>query len=80
MNAKWHPRGETTWPNWRDAPPGTRVEHVRSGATGTFVKPSKARNNGAIIDWDPIEIAGGIPIGTRRGYVVAAAFDLRPIA
>lgn len=65
-------RGPVTWENWREAKPGTRVRHVCSGATGTFVKPSKNRHNGAIIDWD------AHPPFDRviRGNVVSAAFDL----
>lgn len=66
----WHPRGEPTWPGWRTAEPGTRFEHVRSGAQGTFVKPSRNRNNGAIVRWDGL---------SRNSNVVAPAFDLRPI-
>jgi hypothetical protein len=66
----WHPRGEPTWPDWRSAAPGTRVEHVRSGARATFVKPSRNRNNGAIVRWDGLD---------RNSTVVAPAFDLRPI-
>lgn len=41
-----------TWPEWRKAKPGTRFEHVQSGAKGTYVRPSKSRNNGAIVRWD----------------------------
>jgi hypothetical protein len=70
----WNPRGEPTWPNWRKAPEGTRFRHVRSGATGTFVKPARNRHNGAIVVWDPRP-----PFTTpHRANVVAPAFDLEP--
>lgn len=66
----WHPRGETTWPDWKKAKEGQRFEHVRTGAQGTFIKVAKSKNNGAIVRWDG---------GSERSYVVAPAFDLRPI-
>ncbi len=70
----WNPRGEPTWPNWRKAKPGTRVRMVRNPAIeGTFVRPSKNRHNGAIVDWDDRGF------GVTRGYVVAAAFDLEVV-
>ena len=72
MKAKWNPRGEVRWP-FRKAVPGvTRVRHVRSGMTGTFVRwPAQhhptSRNPGyAVIDWD----------NGARGRVVAYAYDL----
>lgn len=68
----WHPRGTPTWPGWKTAAPGTRFEHVRTGRRGTFIKPSRHRNNGALVHWD------GQPEG-RTVYVVAPAFDLQPI-
>jgi hypothetical protein len=43
---------EWTWPDWRSAPRGTRFRHNRTGRTGTFIQPSRARNNGAIVVWD----------------------------
>jgi hypothetical protein len=43
-----------TWPDWRTARPGTRFRHNRSGRTGTFIGPSKVRNNGAVVVWDDI--------------------------
>lgn len=70
----WHPRGEVTWPNWRTAEPGTRVQNVRTGRTGTFVQ---ATSGYAVIDWDVVH---AWQIGPSRGRVVAPAFDLRPIA
>jgi hypothetical protein len=76
--AAWHPRGEPSWPDWRDAKPGTRFEHVRNGARGTFVGVSPNRNNGAIVDWDARHAwQHGKP---TRGVVVAPAFDLRPLS
>ena len=74
----WHPRGELTWPEWRDASPGARVQHVRSGRRGTFVRWPKTpplRNPGyAVIHWDDNGYRGGI------GRVVAYAFDLRQLS
>ncbi len=67
----WHPRGTPSWPDWKQAREGQRFEHVRSGAKGTFVKVSRNRNNGAIVRWDAAS--------DRTSYVVAPAFDLRPI-
>lgn len=67
----WHPRGEPTWPDWKTAEPGTRVEHVRSGATGTFVRAIILGNSHAVIDWDDTGF------GVSRGRVVAPAFDLK---
>lgn len=79
MTAAWHPRGVPTWPGWRDAPPGTRVAHVRSGRTGTFTRVGgRGPHATAVIAWDPRPpMFGGRPI---VGRVVAPAFDLRPIA
>jgi hypothetical protein len=74
--AKWHPRGEPTWPDWKKAKPGQRVEHVRSGDRATFVAVSRHRNNGAIVEWDPTHAWQASPV---RAYVIAPAFDLRPV-
>lgn len=80
----WHPRGEATWPEWRKAEPGvTRVEHVRSGRRGTFVRwpkvQQKGRNPGyAVIEWD-VTSADGKRFATSKGRVVAYAFDLREV-
>lgn len=69
----WHPRGEQTWPEWKSAVPGvTRVQHVRSGAQGTFKQwPVTHRGNPghATILWD----------NGFTGRVVAYAFDLKEI-
>lgn len=85
MARTWHPRGEATFPDWREAEPGTRVEHIRSGRRGTIVRPSPmatARAKGGpragggsylIVDWDDVGF------GVSRGRVVAPAFDLRVI-
>ena len=88
----WHPRGEPTWPDWREAEPGvTRVEHVRSGARGTFMRwprsQVKGRNPGyAVIEWDARSVQrinqfNGLPYrpGPSVGRVVAYAFDLRRV-
>lgn len=87
----WHPRGEPTWPAWRDAEPGiTRVEHVRSGRRGTFMRwpvPRRGGNPGyALIEWDPrpgsvVNGFTGIPYqpGPSVGRVVAYAFDLKVV-
>jgi hypothetical protein len=74
----WHPRGEVTWPDWRDAKDGTRFEHTRTGRRGTFHHPDKNPHNGAIVTWDPIEI-DGFELKARRSNVVAPAFDLVPL-
>lgn len=73
MAEKWNPRGPQTWPEWREATPGvTRVEHVRTGWCGTFVRWPRTpagRNPGyAVIEWDE---------SAAIGRVVAYAFDLR---
>lgn len=68
-----HPRGEPTWPNWRKAKSGTRVRAHRTGATGTFVKPSRIRNNGAVVDWDDVGF------GVSRDNVISPAVDLEVI-
>jgi hypothetical protein len=80
MAEKWNPRGPQTWPEWREAKPGvTRVEHVRTGWRGTFVRWPRTpagRNPGyAVIDWDAVKI--GSVERPQRGRVVAYAFDLR---
>lgn len=71
--AKWNPRGEPTWPEWRNAKPGQRIEHTRSGATGTFARwpvTHPGRNPGyAVIQWD----------NGSTGRVVAYAYDLKVI-
>lgn len=68
------PRGVPTWPHWRKAKPGTRVRTVRDhSGTGTFVKPSNSKHNGAIVDWDDRGF------GPSRGYVISPAFDLEVI-
>jgi hypothetical protein len=78
----WHPRGEPTWPNAKQAKPGQRVEHVRSGHRGTFVRfprTQAGRSPGyAVIEWDGPKYKNAF--GHRaQGRVVAYAFDLRPI-
>jgi hypothetical protein len=81
--AKWNPRGPQTWPEWRKAVPEvTRVEHVRSGRRGTFVRwprTHRGRTPGyATIRWDGVPgVLHGKPI---TGRVVAFAFDLRVVA
>ena len=75
MVSTWHPRGEPTWPEWRKAKPGTRIEHVRSGRTGTLKRVVDRRNGYVVIVWDAHE---RWPRETE-GRVVAPAFDLRPI-
>lgn len=74
----WNPRGTPSWPDWKQAAPGTRVRHVRTGHEGTFVKVGNVRskNSHAVVDWDPKR--PGWPVA--RGAVVSPAFDLRPIA
>lgn len=77
--AAWSPRGTPTWPGWRDAAPGTRVEHVRSGRRGTLRRVVYGRTAGtryAVIAWDPMPPMFPAPI---IGRVVAPAYDLRPI-
>jgi hypothetical protein len=65
-----------SWPNWRrEAQPGMRVQHVYSGATGTFVKVSKAKHNGAVIRWDATEL-----FPEREACLVSPAHDLKPIS
>ena len=88
----WHPRGELTWPEWKEAQPGiTRVEHVRSGRQGTFLRWPKARRPGrapgyAVIEWDAPggmreNIFTGVPtsIGPSVGRVVAYGWDLKVV-
>lgn len=36
--ARQNPRGEPSWADWKQAKAGTRVRHVRTGRTGTFVR------------------------------------------
>ena len=74
----WHPRGEASWPGWKSAEPGTRVEHVRSGRQGTFVRAvvRSGSTRFAVIDWDATQPWQS---GPSRGRVVAPAFDLRPV-
>lgn len=80
----FHPRGEPTWPEFRQAIPGeTRVEHVRSGRTGTFARwpktpPGKTNPGYAVIEWD-VHNAAGRRFASNRGRVVAYAFELRAI-
>lgn len=73
-----HLRGPVNFPNWRKAAAGTRVQHVRSGRTGTFVTATGRSGVGsgghAVVDWDDVGF------GVTRGSVVAPAFDLRPIS
>lgn len=70
----YSPPGAPTWRLWRkNAEPGTRVRHVHTQATGTFVKASRSRHNGAIVDWDDRGF------GVIRSNVVSASFDLEPI-
>lgn len=73
---RWDPRGEPTWPDWKQAQPGTRVEHVRSGRTGTFVRvggqPGQ-KHNTAVVDWDDVGF------GINRGRTVDPAHDLKEV-
>jgi len=78
MKSDWHPRGTPTWPDWKKAQAGQRFEHVRSGRRGTFVKIARNRNNGAVVDWDPVQV-GAVMMPASRANVIAPAFDLRPI-
>ena len=76
-----NPRGPVMWPEWREAVAGVRVEHVRTGYQGTFVrwpKTPKGRNPGyAVILWDPLRPGADNFTGKpQRGRVVAYAFDL----
>lgn len=88
---RFHPRGEPSWPDWKQAEPGmTRVEHVRSGRQGTFMRwPRARRGTGsppyAVIEWDPApgmvkNSFTGVPYrpGPSVGRVVAYAWDLKP--
>lgn len=81
-----NPRGEPTWPNWRDAEPGiTRVRSVRSGRRGTFLRwpriaPGRKSPGYAVIEWDSmpgVELHG---TWNRRARVVAYAYDLEVVA
>ena len=81
-----NPRGEPTWPEWRKAKPDvTRVEHVRSGRRGTFVRWPKSqlkRSPGyAVIRWDPVVPDSESFLGQPfTGRVVAYAFDLKQVS
>lgn len=71
MKNDWNPRGEPTWPNWKSAESGTRVEHVRTGRQGTFVQVGNPGKNAyAVVDWDT----------GSRGRVVAPAYDLKEVS
>jgi hypothetical protein len=73
MTTTNHPRGTPTWPDWKQARPGQRVQSVRTGWTGTVVKvkTGRAGSSGfAVIQWDR---------SGSTGRVVAPAFDLRPV-
>jgi hypothetical protein len=70
MARKWHPRGEPTFPDWRSAKPGTRVAHIRSGRTGTVVRPCPTY---LVVDWDDVGF------GVSRGRTSAPAFDLKRV-
>lgn len=77
----WSPRGDPTWPNWKKAKPGQRVEHVRSGHQGTFVRLPRTQAGRspryAVIEWDARP--GTVMNKPVVGRVVAPAYDLRPI-
>lgn len=88
----WHPRGPRTWPEWRKAVPGvTRVEHVRSGRRGTFLRWPRQQRPGnpgyAVIEWDPKTgtVVKNAFTGLQYmpepyiGRVVAYAFDLKVV-
>lgn len=71
-----------TWPDWKTAPEGTRFRHNRTGRLGTFIRPSKTANNGAIVVWDdrPFktrDVVTDIPGST---YFVAIAREATPIS
>ena len=46
-----------TWPDWKQAKTGTKFVHIRTGRTGTLIRPGRNPHNGAIVVWD----------GTLRG-------------
>lgn len=74
----WHPRGEPTFPDWKKARPGTRVEHVHTGARGTLKRSVHGKTPGsrfAVIEWDARPPMNRIVIGR----VIAPAFDLRKV-
>jgi hypothetical protein len=75
------PGVEWTWPDWRDAPSGSRFRHNRSGRTGTFIRPAASRSNGAIVVWDdrpfPVRaVASDVP---DSAHFVAIAREATPI-
>jgi hypothetical protein len=81
MKAGPHPRGPVMWPEWRKAVAGVRVEHVRSGYQGSFVRwpktPPGRRPAYAVIKWDPLAPgAGGFAGKPQIGRVVSYQFDL----
>ena len=41
-----------TWPDWQQAPRGTRFRHNQTGHTGTLIGPARSGHNGAIVVWD----------------------------
>jgi hypothetical protein len=69
-----------TWPDWKDAPSGTRFKHNRTGRLGTLVGPAKNAHNGAIVVWDdrpfPVRSVDG-----EEGHVnfVGIARDASPL-
>jgi hypothetical protein len=65
-----------TWPNWRDAPEGTRFVNNRTGRRGTLVGASPNRNNGARVRWDD---RGMFPGEGQVVNLVAPAREARPL-
>ncbi len=77
LDRDWHPRGKATFPDWKRARPGQRVEHVRTGAQATVIRAVLGKNGRGLhlaVLWDA---RNGLP--AARGNVVAPAFDLRPV-
>lgn len=66
------PRGEPTWPAWRQAQPGARVRAHRTGWTGTVLRVSTRHAGGSYVRvrWDQ---------SGAEGVVVAPAYDLEEL-
>ena len=69
-----------TWPDWREAPRGTRFRNIQTGRTGTLIGPARNRHNGAVVVWDeqPFRVRS---VDGEPGHVhfVGIARDAEPI-
>ena len=71
-----------TWPDWKQAPRGTRFRHNMTGKTGTLIGSARTTNNGAIVVWDDVPFRIRRPVLNEvenSVFFIGIARDATPI-